>query len=447
MSGPTTRTDEQLLRTLDEAVLARRADVVAAAQALIRFETVSADLGPGAEFEGNQEGELQAWAAERLAAFGCDVDQWEPDAAELRDHPMVPPWHHWRGRPVTVGTLRGAGGGRSLIVNGHIDVVAPGDPALWTSPPFAAEVRDERVVGRGAADMKGGIAAALIALETLAGSGVRLAGDVIFQVVPDEELGGMGTIAAAERGYRADAAVVPEATGLDVWVATRGILHGRVSVPGRSAHAEVNQPHWRDGGGVNANHKALRIASELVALGERRLADAHPLLNPPSLQITMLRGGAFIANVPESCDVSVNATYLPAQADERGFGSRVCAELEAAVAEACRDDDWLQAHPPEWTWLLDYPPGNVDPAADVVAVATAASRAVGCEPRLGGVDSGYDGALLTALYGIPSPAFGPGDIAQAHKTDESIAIDDLVEGARAYARLLVDWCGVAGAGG
>jgi acetylornithine deacetylase len=439
----TTRADEALLRTLDEAVLARREDIVAATRALVRFETVSADLTPGSDFVGNEEAELQAWVAERLAAIGCAVDQWEPDPAELRGHPLIPSWHHWRGRPITVGTLRGSGGGRSLIVNGHIDVVDPGDPALWSSPPFAAEVRDGRVVGRGTTDMKGGIAAALIALETLVACGVRLAGDVVFQVVADEETGGMGTIAAAERGYRADAAVVPEATGLDVWTATRGILHARLSVPGRSAHAEVNQPHWRDGGGVNANHKALRIASALLALGERRrAADAHPLLNPPSLHLTELRGGTFVANVPERCEVTVNATYLPAQADERGFGSHVRAELEATVAEACREDDWLAAHPPEWTWLMDYPPGEIDPAADVVAAAQAAARAVGADPRLNGLDSGFDGALLTALYGIPAPAFGPGEVAEAHATDESIAIDDLVEAARAYARLLVDWCGV-----
>jgi acetylornithine deacetylase len=436
-----TRTDEQMLRTLDEAILARRDDLVAATQALVRFETVSADLAPGSEFAGNQEAELQAWIAERLAAIGCGVDQWEPDPAELGRHPMIPSWHHWRGRPITVATLRGAGGGRSLIVNGHVDVVDPGDPALWSSPPFAAEVRDGHIFGRGTVDMKGGIAAALIALETLVAAGVQLAGDVIFQVVTDEETGGMGTIAAAERGYRADAAVVPEATGLDVWTVTRGILHARLAVPGRSAHAEVNQPHWRDGGGVNANHKALRIATELVALGERRRADAHPLLGPPSLHVTALRGGAFVSNMPERCEVTVNATYLPAQADERGFGSFLRAELEAVVAEACRDDDWLSAHPPEWTWLMDYPPGEIDPAAGVVAAARTAARAVGREARLAGLDSGYDCALLAALYGIPSPAFGPGDIAQAHTTDESIAIDDLVEAARAYARLLVDWCG------
>lgn len=436
--------DAGLLRDVDEAVLARRADLVAAAQTLIRFETVSVDLSPGSEHQHNDEAALQAWAGERLAAIGCQVDQWEPDPAELHEHPMIPPWHHWRDRPITVGTLTGAGGGRSLIVNGHIDVVDAGDPSRWTSPPFAAEVHDGRIVGRGSVDMKGGVATALIALETLVQCGVRLAGDVIFQVVPDEETGGMGTIAAAERGYRADAAVVPEASGLNVWTVTRGIIHARLAILGRSAHAEVTQPDWRDGGGVNANHMALPIAAALVDLGNRWAVRSHPMVGPPSLQLTSLRGGTFISNVPERCELSINATYLPSQADERGFGSKVRQELEHTVRLACGDDEWLRRHAPEWTWLMDYPPGEVDASGKIVAAVREAARAVGYQAQVRGLDSGFDGALLTGLYGIPTPAFGPGEIDQAHTTDESIAIDDLVDGARAYARLLIDWCGVSG---
>ncbi len=96
-------------------------------RALVRFDTTSVDLSPGSARTTNQEAELQAYVGERLRALGAEVDQWEPDAAELADHPMMPPWHHWRGRPLTVGTMRGAGGGRSLVVNGHIDVVDAGD--------------------------------------------------------------------------------------------------------------------------------------------------------------------------------------------------------------------------------------------------------------------------------------------------------------------------------
>ena len=160
---------------VDAFVAEREDELVQLVRTLVGFETVSVDLSPGSEHRENQEAELQAFVAERLGALGARVDSFEPDAAALADHPMMPPWHHWKGRPITVATLRGAGGGRSLIVNGHIDVVSPGDLGRWTTPPFAADVRDGRIYGRGAVDMKGGVAAAIFALEALAAAGVRLA--------------------------------------------------------------------------------------------------------------------------------------------------------------------------------------------------------------------------------------------------------------------------------
>jgi acetylornithine deacetylase len=170
---------------------------------------------------------------------------------------MMPPWHHWRNRPLTVGLFRGTGGGRSLLINGHVDVVSPGEHERWASPPFSAEIRDGRIYGRGAVDMKGGVGAALFALEAIRACEIELAGDVIFEAVPDEETCAMGTIAAIARGYRADAGLVPEPTRLNLWIATRGLLHGTLTVPGRSAHAEMNQPPWQEGGGVNAIQKTM----------------------------------------------------------------------------------------------------------------------------------------------------------------------------------------------
>jgi acetylornithine deacetylase/succinyl-diaminopimelate desuccinylase-like protein len=115
-------------RAVDEHIEANVEELVELVRALVRFDTTSVDLSPGSARTTNREAELQAYVGGRLRALGAEVDQWEPDAAELAGHPMMPPWHHWRGRPLTVGTIRGAGGGRSLVVNGHIDVV---DAATW----------------------------------------------------------------------------------------------------------------------------------------------------------------------------------------------------------------------------------------------------------------------------------------------------------------------------
>jgi acetylornithine deacetylase len=436
--------DRVLYATVDEYVADRGDELVGLVQSLVRFDTTSVDLSPGSTHTENQEAELQAYVAERLLAIGAEVDQWEPDASEFSDHPMMPPWHHWRNRPLTVGVIRGSGGGRSLVVNGHIDVVAAGDG--WTSPPFAAEIRDGRIYGRGAVDMKGGVGAALFALEALHAAGIRLAGDVIFEAVPDEETCAMGTVAAIARGYRADAGLVPEPTRFNLWVATRGLLHGTLTVPGRSAHAEMNQPPWQEGGGVNAIGKAASLLAALDGLAAEwgaRDDKRHPLLGTPGIHPTGIRGGTFISNIPERCEVDLNTTYLPANADERGYGSVPRGETERAVANAAAADDWLAAHPPTWSWYTDYPPSEIDPGAQIIETVRDAARELGVDATPEGIDTTYDGALLTLLADTPSPAFGPGDLARAHAPDEWVGIDELELAARLYARAIVSWCGLA----
>ena len=437
--------DAGVAAAIDDYVDDGRDALVDLVRRLVGFETVSVNLEPGSEHRENEEGELQEFVGDRLASLGAEIDQWEPRVTELHDHPMMPAWHHWEDRPLTVGTIRGGGGGRSLIVNGHIDVVSPGDPANWTSPPFAAEVRDGRIYGRGAVDMKGGVAAALFALEALTNVGVELAGDVIFEVVPDEETCAMGTVAAIERGYRADAGLVPEPTNLNLWVATRGLLHGSMRVHGRSAHAEMNQPSPWNGGGVNAIEKAaplLRAVGDLRDRWSQREDKVHDLLGNPQVQPTMIAGGNFISNVPESCDINLNATYLPSDADERGYGSRPREEILRAVAEVADRDEWLREHPPEWSWATDYPPSEIDLDAEIVTAVREAVTPIGIDAMAEGIDTTYDGALLTMLAGIPSPAFGPGDLSRAHAPDEWIGIDELVLGARAYGRAIAAWCGI-----
>jgi acetylornithine deacetylase len=429
---------------VDEFVSSHTDDLVDLVRSLVQLDTTSVDLSPGSRHTTNQEAELQALVGERLQGVGAEVDQWEPDPREFADHPMMPSWHHWRDRPITVGTLRGAGGGRSLVVNGHIDVVAAGDG--WTSPPFAAEVRDDRIFGRGACDMKGGVGAALFALEALAACEVELAGDVVFEAVPDEETCAMGTVAAIARGYRGDAGLVPEPTRFNLWIATRGLLHGTLIVPGRSAHAEMNQPSWREGGGVNAIQKAASLLAALDGLTADwagRAEKQHPLLGTPLVQPTGIRGGTFISNVPESCAVDLNATYLPGDADERGYGAIPRWEIEEAVAEAADADDWLADHRPSWSWYTDYPPSEIDPEAAIVGTVRGVGRQLGLDVAPEGIDTTYDGALLTLFADTPSPAFGPGDLRRAHAPDEWVGIDELALAARLYARAIVAWCGKA----
>jgi acetylornithine deacetylase len=232
---------------------------------------------------------------------------------------------------------------------------------------------------------------------------------------------------------------------LNLWVATRGLLHGSFMVPGRSAHAEVNQPPWQDGGGVNAIERALPLLEALGTLSDdwaKRPAKRHALLGVPRVQPTIVAGGVFISNVPESCTAHFNATYLPGDADPQGYGSVPRGEILAAVGAAAERDDWLRANPPQWTWATDYPPSEIDHGEAIVAVAAEAARAAGGGGALEGIDTTYDGALLTRLAGVPSPALGPGHLGRAHAPDEWVGIDELRAGARAYVRAIAAWCGV-----
>jgi acetylornithine deacetylase len=206
----------------------------------------------------------------------------------------------------------------------HIDTVPAGDVSEWASDPWKPEVRNGRLYGRGACDMKGGLACALHAALTHAVSGRPLAGDLIVEAVTDEEINGLGTVSCLMRGYRADAAIVPEPTTLDKWRAFRGILVGHLQVDGRAGHVEVAQPHWTQGGGVNAITKATLLLEALKNLSDdwrTRPDKQHQVCSPGEIQPTMIYGGDFASTIPASCEVSLNICYVPGEQDEAGWGA------------------------------------------------------------------------------------------------------------------------------
>lgn len=288
-----------------------------------------------------------------------------------------------------------------------------------------------------------------LALE-VAGDGVQgvtvwhAVAEAIAQTAPGATVVVYG--ASAGEADAPEAGLVPEPTRLDLWIATRGLLHGTLAVPGRSAHAEVNQPSWQRGGGVNAIERTLPLLAALARLNAKwaeRPDKQHPLLGTPRVQPTMITGGTFVSNLPESCTVKLNATYLPTDADDDGYGARPRDEIVAAVSAAAAPDDWLGEQPPSWSWSTDYPSSEIKDEP-IIAAAAAAARAIGAQGRVLGIDTTYDGALLARFAGTPSPAFGPGDLARAHAPDEWIGQDELLLGARAYVGAIVAWCGVTG---
>jgi acetylornithine deacetylase len=429
-------------RAVVEGVARRENDLVDLLRTLIAFDTVTHTAGAPAR----EEGALQEHLGERLAALGAEVEVTEPDAAIVAGHPQVTEGFSFAGRPQLVARFRGAGGGRALLLNGHVDVVDVTPRDAWSCDPFDATVRDGAVWGRGACDMKGGVACMVLAAEVLAQAGVRLAGDLIVNTVTDEESTGAGGLVSA-RTLSADAAIVPEPTGLAVWVACRGSLLARITVEGRAGHAGLPLRHPDGGGAVNAIEKAAGVIEAIRRLREEwALRPRHPYLSPADCVPTMVAGGEWLVNYPARCRLDCHIEFLPDRADADGrVGRRVQREFEDWIATSAAADPWLRAHPPQVEWLLGaVPPAEVSPDEPVVQTLVGVERDLGRAGRVGGLDNWHDGATLILEGGIPAVCYGPGDIYRAHTVDERVPITDLVACAQGIALAALRFCGPAG---
>jgi acetylornithine deacetylase len=437
---------EALRSALEERVVAAiregEEELVGLVSDLVRFDTTARNPGDPAR----QEAELQEYLRRRLAALGADTDVWEPPPSGTGNR-VVPDGLDFTGRPQLVAHLRGAGGGRSLLLNGHIDAVSAEPIGQWTSHPHKPEVRGGRLFARGSCDMKGGIGGMLFALETVVRSGAKLAGDVVFCTDTDEESSGAGAYACAARGVRADAGLCAEPTGFDVWVACRGGVNPTVRTVGRTGHAEMHHPHWRDGGPVNAIEKMEIVLASLHALREawgRRPEHQHPYLHTPDVLPTVIKGGEWMVTYPSSCEAVLSVQYMPGRVDGDRGGQDVFDEVEAWVKAATDQDDWLAEHPPEWEWPCDIVPAEVPADHPIVGDTLAAAADVGRTGRISGLDSWHDAAVFTRVAATPTISFGPGSLNQAHTIDEFVPVDDLVDHASSVALMLLRWCDLAG---
>ncbi|MGI8780288.1 MAG: ArgE/DapE family deacylase [Solirubrobacteraceae bacterium] len=429
---------DALERRVCEHVDRRQSELVDLVRALIGFDTVTHTAGAPPR----DEAALQRFLAGRLAARGAQVRVAEPEPALVAGHPTIPEGFTFAGRPQLVARFPGTGAGRTLLLNGHVDVVDVEPRAAWSCDPFDAVVRDGAVWGRGACDMKGGVACMVFAAEVLAGLGVRLAGDLVVNTVTEEESTGAGGLASA-RTLRADAAIVPEPSALAVWIACRGSLLARIAVDGRAGHAGLPLRSPAAGGAVNAIEKAAYLIEAIRRLREEwALRPRHPHLSPADCVPTMVTGGEWLVSYPAACALDCHIEFLP---DESGGGLAVRREFEAWIARAADADPWLRENPPRVEWLLGaVPPAEVSPAEPVVETLVGVERDLGRSGRIGGLDNWHDGATLVVEAGIPAVCYGPGDIFLAHGADERVPIDELLACTQGIALGAMRFCGAEG---
>jgi acetylornithine deacetylase len=422
--------DADLAEAIGRAVEDRRDEAVRLLQELVRVPSVTGD-----------EGEVQEVVERALRKRGLAVDVWEATPEEIlpyKEH--VGEQAGYENRPNVVGVRTGRGGGRSLLLNAHVDTVAAGDASAWDRGPFSGEIEGDLLYGRGSCDMKGGLVTHLVALDALSELGVELRGDVSVAATVGEENGGLGALSTVLRGYRAEAALITEPTRLALAPAQGGSLVFRLEVPGRSAHAAVRDE------GVSALEKFMPIFETLRALEDERNATLHhPLYeglnNKVPINVGVVRAGNWASTVPESLIAEVRVGLIPGE--EVDPFKELVAERIATVAWR---DPWLREHPPELEWFGgQFAPAEVPPDAPICqALKGAHERVTGEEPAVEGAPYGADMRLFIRFGETPCVMYGAGDVNVAHAPDEHVSITELMTATKTVTCLLADWCGVAG---
>lgn len=417
-----------------------------------------------------EEGEAQEFLAHYLRSLGMEVRVWEPDIEEIFNtfpevaqypshwkHDLILPYDklpsyetligtgkikllNYKNRPNVVGTLKGKGKGRSLLLTGHIDTVTVEPKSDWTHDPFGSELIDGKIYGRGASDMKGGLIASVSAIQSLIEADVPLKGDVIFASAVNEEHSGNGTLSMICKGIGADAAIVTEPSENQIFVATPGDVYWQLTVEGipRSPGAR-----WegKEMVGVSAIEKLPLVIQSLLKLEEEHNKMKPDLLygmrNPFSCVMGEVSGGTYTTVTANRC-VLRGCMYF---GHGLGLVSEIMDRIKEYTVKGTQSDPWFREHPVETVFLHHRNSSKISKDHPIVkTVYDSAEAASGKYPSVLGSPYCADMDMLVNQGKMPTIIYGPGTIAHAHKADELISIDEYVSCIKTLAFSIYRWC-------
>jgi acetylornithine deacetylase len=381
------------------------------------------------------EGRIQHYLNDVLSRMGLTVDTWETDWNELKKHPGYRPVERgYEGRPNIVARLAGSGGGKSLLLNGHTDVIPVGEG--WDENPWSASVRDGRMYGRGTADMKSGVASHIMAVQALGAAGVRLKGDVLINIVIDEEVSGHGTLDTVIRGYSADAGISGETSDLAIQPACIGRIWFEIEILGKPAGI---QKRYQGVSGISLGNK---IAQAVQELEDRRVATVKHPLYPNALDSLPCMIGSFSAGnypsaFPTNCLLKGSIGTVPGE-DHEGVKRSLVEQVAAAAAK----DPWMKDHPPRVRFVgYDAEASEIPSDHGIVQTLQRNYREiVGREPELSGRQGAADTRFLNKYAATPTVIFGPGSTAVMHSDNEYVSIEDYHTSIKVLALSIHDWC-------
>ncbi|MFD1032668.1 acetylornithine deacetylase [Metaplanococcus flavidus] len=420
--------NNQLLQVIKEIEL-KKDELIDLTKQLISFQTPAPPARNTAEAQG--------WIEQYLVSQAFATDRWDV----------------YPGDPNIVGVKKGTErkSFQSLIINGHIDVAEVRPEEVWKTDPFTAEVVNDRIIGRGVADMKGGMAAALFVLKLFHEQGIELPGDLIFQSVIGEEVGEAGTLQCCERGYQADFAVVVDTSDLQIQ-GQGGVITGWVVIKDPKVyHDAMRRQMIHAGGGLSQGASAIEkmmIIIESLQKLERHWAvsKSYPGYPPGTNTINpaVIEGGRHAAFIADECRLWITVHFYPNESYET-----VSKEIEEHLLNAAKADSWLKEHPPTFIWgghsMIEdrgevFPAFEVNPEHIGVKTLAASHQHLFSEKAVIGVSTTVTDGGWLAEAGIPTVLYGPGQLIEAHSINESIEIQELVNFSKVMAHFIFTWC-------